>query len=288
MKVFVIHRSGSRPAALAVFQQVAKYLPWNLTYVLLNCSADVNWKQRAKREISASELVVVFNPDDCEQSENASWEVKTAFNLKKPIVKYSELDPVQVLEAEVRAVYDFAQEFEDNFSRIELDPQTAFEQYSIMINTSEELVRRRQLTNGFFITIIGGLLATTGFFLTEGIIAEEYLIVLLFPTIVGFLLCRSWARLIKNYGQLNRAKFRVINRIEKDLPVGMFSAEWVALGKGLRKDKYQSFTESERIVPLLFSFLLVALGCFVVWQSWDLVTAFAAWAQTWFQMLLPQ
>jgi len=87
---------------------------------------------------------------------------------------------------------------------------------------------------------------------------------MVFPLIAGILLCRSWRNLIDNYGKLNTAKFKVINRMEIDLPVQAFSAEWVALGKGVRKEKYRSFTQTEKAVPLVFGAILLALVVYVV------------------------
>lgn len=273
MKVFVVHRGASRRSAMEALRQVESSEKIKLQSIFLDCSGDLVWKQAAKREMYEAEVVLVFNPEACGQSEHARWELEVASGLGKQVIEYSETSPIEDLCVQLRAAYDFDHEFEKHFEGIEGDPKTAFDQYSIMVNTSEELVRRRQLTNGFFITIIGGLLAAAGFVLSEALVPEQYLIVFLLPTFVGLLLCRSWARLIAGYGKLNSAKFKVINRIEEELPVGMFSAEWIALGKGLRKDKYQSFTESEGRVPKYFSFMFFALGVVICWQSWDSIVA---------------
>ena len=63
------------------------------------------------------------------------------------------------------------------------------------------------------------------------------------------------------------AKFDVILRLEKSLGSQIYSAEWVSLGKGLRPNKYKSFTSTEKNVPLFFGLLIVALTIIaVVWQ----------------------
>jgi hypothetical protein len=77
--------------------------------------------------------------------------------------------------------------------------------------------------------------------------------------LVALLLCNSWSNLIDNYGKLNKAKFDVILRLEKNLSAQIYSAEWVSLGKGLRPKKYQSFTSTERHVPLFFAILIGVL-----------------------------
>ena len=50
-------------------------------------------------------------------------------------------------------------------------------------------------------------------------------------------MCRSWKNLIDNYGKLNTGKFKVIQKLERSLDARIFTAEWVALGKGIRKKK---------------------------------------------------
>ena len=52
----------------------------------------------------------------------------------------------------------------------------------------------------------------------------------LFPN-AGILLCLLWILFIKNYKQLNSAKFEVINRLELQLPARPFNNEWETLQK---------------------------------------------------------
>jgi hypothetical protein len=47
-----------------------------------------------------------------------------------------------------------------------------------------------------------------------------------FPSVpVGLLFCNSWRNLIDNYGKLNKAKFDVILRLEKEFGAQIYSAE---------------------------------------------------------------
>ena len=82
-------------------------------------------------------------------------------------------------------------------------------------------------------------------------------------------LCNSWSNLIDNYGKLNKAKFDVILRLEKDLSAKIYSAEWVSLGKGLRPDKYKSFTSTEKDVPSFFGLLI--LGLTLICAAWQIL-----------------
>ena len=87
--------------------------------------------------------------------------------------------------------------------------------------------------------------------------------------VVGLLLCNAWRNLIDNYGKLNTAKFRVILKLEESLSSQVFAAEWAALGKGRRPEKYRSFTRTENKVPLWFAGLIVGLvSLAAAWHIW--------------------
>ena len=87
--------------------------------------------------------------------------------------------------------------------------------------------------------------------------------------VIGLLLCSSWRNLIDNYGKLNKAKFDVILRLEQELDAQIYAAEWISLGKGLRPNKYRSFTSTEKNVPFYFGLLIVVLIIIaVICQIW--------------------
>ena len=142
-----------------------------------------------------------------------------------------------------------------------------------MIDSSENLIQRRQKTNAFFITVIGSLLAIAGLMVKTGALHSGTIWLLYGFSVVGLLLCNSWRNLIDNYGKLNKAKFDVILQLEKNLAAQIYAAEWVALGKGLRPGKYRSFTTTEKNVPLYFSLLILVLTIIaVVSQIWGYKT----------------
>ena len=123
--------------------------------------------------------------------------------------------------------------------------------------------------NAFFITAIGSLLAIAGTLTKVGAIESESMLfgIVVSFGLAGLLLCNSWRNLIDNYGKLNAAKFRVILKLEESLSAQVFSAEWAALGKGRRSQKYQSFTSTENMVPLWFATLIFVLVSFAnLWK----------------------
>ena len=85
--------------------------------------------------------------------------------------------------------------------------------------------------------------------------------------VIGFC-CVTRGEFDCNYGKLNKAKFDVILRLESDLSARIYSAEWIALGKGLRPNKYKSFTSTEKNVPFYFGLLIIVL--MVILVAWHI------------------
>lgn len=146
----------------------------------------------------------------------------------------------------------------------ELKESTLFEQYKIMVGTSEELVKRRQVMNTFFLTLNLGILSAIGIVVKRLFNISDVgdMIFLISLSAIGGVSAYSWRRMIISFGQLNSGKFKVINALEKYLSVSIFNAEWIALGKGKNKKKYSSFTSVEKNVPnvLLGAYILVFIG----------------------------
>ncbi len=264
MKLFVIHRFKDRKHAKKKLNNIAKKSSLDLKLIFLNSSGGEEWKEKAERSISQAEAAIVFNPSSCEESDNAKWEIEKAKEAGIEIIEINENNDNSISALRLKSIYELKDEFDSCFSS---NNEDAFELYKLMIESSESLIQRRQKTNAFFITVIGSLLAIAGLLVKTGAINIGSIGILYGFSVVGLLLCNSWRNLIDNYGKLNKAKFDVILRLEKDLPAQIYSAEWISLGKGLRPKKYKSFTSTEKNVPLFFGLLIVALILMAaIWQ----------------------
>jgi hypothetical protein len=265
MKVFVIHRFKERRSARAKLKRLRKGLSMSFDATFLDSSGGL-WKRQAEKAIDQAEVVIVFNRGSCKESENAKWEIEKAIEAKKEIVELDEGVEDKVAISRLKSIYDLKGEFDQCFST---DTKDILDQYKLMIEGSEHLIERRQKTSAFFVTAIGSLLAIAGLLVKSGAIKVESIGILYGFSIVGLLLCNSWRNLIDNYGKLNKAKFDVILRLEESLSAQMYSAEWIALGKGMRPKKYRSFTSTENNVPMCFAVLILLLTlCAVAWQIW--------------------
>ncbi|MCP4049307.1 MAG: hypothetical protein GY730_01185 [bacterium] len=264
MKLFIIHRFKDRLHAKNKLKQLEQDLSVKFQLIFLDSSGGNKWKQKAEISINQAEAVIVFNPVSCKESDNAKWEIEKAKEIEKEIIEFNNEGENTASISRLKSLYDFKDEFDNCFSS---DNKEVFELYKLMLESSECLIQRRQKLNAFFITAIGSLLAIAGLLAKTGVINGESIGILYLFSIIGLLLCNSWRNLIDNYGKLNTAKFDVILRLEKDLNAQIYSAEWIALGKGLRSEKYKSFTSTERNVPLYFGLLIVALTLIAAaWQ----------------------
>lgn len=266
MKLFVVHRFRDRQCAKSKLKKLTQASSLEIKSIFLDSSGSSLWKQKAESAINEAEAVIVFNPKSCEESDNAKWEIEKAKEAGKDIIEFREDSTNKTASSKLKSLYNFKAEFDNCFSS---DNKDVFELYKMMVESSEQLIQRRQKTNAFFITAIGSMLAIAGLLVKTGAITGGSIGILYGFSIVGLLLCNSWRNLIDNYGKLNTAKFEVILRLEKELNAQIYSAEWIALGKGLRQKKYSSFTSTEKNVPLYFGLLIVLFMVIAaVWQIW--------------------
>ena len=262
MKLFVIHRFKDRKKAIAALKDAAQDMGVSFNPIFLNSSGCEKWKDQALNALGQAEAVIVYDRSECENSDNAKWEIAKAEEVNLPVVDIAADDSPSDVCSKLKPLYDFEEEFKSCFRGG--DKEGVRELYKLMIVSSESLIQRRQRTNAFFITVIGSLLAIAGLMVKTGVLNLGTVWLLYGFSITGLLLCNSWRNLIDNYGKLNKAKFDVILRLEKDLEASIYDAEWVALGKGLRPEKYRSFTSTEKHVPLFFALLIAALTLMAV------------------------
>ncbi len=145
-----------------------------------------------------------------------------------------------------------------------------YEQYKLIVASSEALVARRQQVNTFFLTITGAVLTAAALFLRGGgahVRLQAAGIAVL--GITGLVLAIAWRSLIRSFGQLNTGKFAVINRMEQHLAAGIYEAEWRALREGKDPKVYRSFTSREVWVPntLIAVYSVTAIIAALAWAG---------------------
>lgn len=92
--------------------------------------------------------------------------------------------------------------------------------------------------------------------------------VLFLAALAGSVIAASWWLLLRSYRDLNKAKFAVILRIERDyLDLQLFDEEWKELKKDPIKKwrpRYAEQGAAERIVPIVFLLLYLVLAVYVL------------------------
>lgn len=151
--------------------------------------------------------------------------------------------------------------------------ETKLEIYKMAAEMADRVSERRMLANGFFLTLNTTLASILGYMYDK--LAEDKRAVLIFMSVVGIVLAVTWFFNIRSYKRLNKAKYEVINDMEKDLPYQNFTDEWERLkGKtadetgGMRKrwlkykDRYTDLTNIEGTVPIIFGviYLFILVG----------------------------
>jgi len=117
-------------------------------------------------------------------------------------------------------------------------------QYEIFVDSSEKVSSNRMTTNNFYLGANTALFAIAGYL---SILSKSFVVIIL--SIIGILLCLSWASNLASYKRLNSAKFRVIHDLEEHLPARIFTKEDEYL------NSYYTLTKLERYIPYLFIIL---------------------------------
>ena len=132
----------------------------------------------------------------------------------------------------------------------------ALEIYKLYLDLSDKLSSRRQLVNTFFLTLnsfIIGLLGYGKLSVSSTADPEFYWTI----SILGMVICVVWFKIILAYKHIMRSKFMVIHRIEQQLPLATYEAEWQILREN---HGYQPLTHFEMIVPWIFFILNLAIS----------------------------
>lgn len=113
-------------------------------------------------------------------------------------------------------------------------------QWRLCIEMANEISKRRDNMNNFFLAINTAIITTISF---------TYNMKTVFLDIIGIIICFVWIRFIKNYRIINTEKYNVINDIEERMTFKPFKVEWEAL----RSNKqYKKNSKLELFLPIIY------------------------------------
>ncbi len=125
-----------------------------------------------------------------------------------------------------------------------------FEQYKLYVASSEKISERRVSSNNYLLTVNAFLVTSYGLLAASQY--KSYWIILV--PIAGVLVSLTWYLIITSYRNLNSVKFKVINEIEKQMPVALYEYEWKIAEEGKGK-AYRPLSHLEQWIPIIFIIL---------------------------------
>jgi hypothetical protein len=137
---------------------------------------------------------------------------------------------------------------------MEKDQETLFEQYKILVETTSKISDWRQSTNNFYLAVNTTLIAIATYLVNSS--QKTSLMICL----VGIIISILWYENIVSYKKINKAKFKVIHKMEEELPLGAFSLE----KRYYEGDDCKELTSIERYVPAVFGllYLIIPIGSY--------------------------
>jgi hypothetical protein len=132
--------------------------------------------------------------------------------------------------------------------------------YKLAVEMADRVSARRGTANAFFLTVQTAFIAVLSVAVPQSANTPTWQRGV--ASAAGIVLSACWWLQLRSYRDLNRAKFSVINEIEKQLPVGIFSGEWVVLKQDpvpAWRKRYAELGTVERIVPWVFAVLYLTL-----------------------------
>jgi len=130
------------------------------------------------------------------------------------------------------------------------------EQYKLYVEMADRISQRRAVANTYFLSLNSAILAFVGYIPSTENSSHVWLLAL-----AGCILAIFWHDLINSYRNLSSAKWRVVNDIEKQLPIKPYSDEWEIAQKGKNPKLYRPITHIEKRVPVIFGLLHVVVFC---------------------------
>ena len=147
--------------------------------------------------------------------------------------------------------------------------QTLFDQYKLLIDSSQKMEERRKDSNNIFIAINSIFLT----FLTQitnfAELNFEKFLVLTLLLLIGIIICWDWFRLINSYKQFNYINYSLIYTFERILPARVFSLRTDIISElDEPAEKANALLKKETIIPKLFLMVYIMLFIIVLFFSW--------------------
>lgn len=287
MKAYIIYKSQDETEVKEKLKELQDKCA-SLEVLLLESVPLKAWKNHASKKIKQADCAIFFVGECSHESKYIDWEIKKFIKSNKRIYTIK-LSPNNIYNESLyrkdcfgnvenieRSRYMYSKEVSieqlcaniNNNLEMDISKEIScnknmsgdvmVEQYKAYLQTSEDLVARRQSVSNFYISVNSALVSVLSAIIAVlSAIGSEYSLLItiisgFIISILGIVLCLNWKRIVFSYGQLNAAKMKVIAAIEKQLPFDIYDIEWRVQTDKLGKNKYVSFTNIEKRIPMLF------------------------------------
>lgn len=261
MKLFVCNRSKDKEIAKQAIEDLLNKSE-NFIAIQQEIEQSDTWQKKVEQKMQESDFVLFLLGDDTFESEQIIWEYAKAKDLNKQIIGYklSNVSEQSILFCQGFQVFDNPEHCVKFLTKTyDDDRKLKFDQYKIMVGSTEKVTENRMKVNNLFFTITSSILSV-GFVLgkTFGFTLKAMLGMLTL-TILSLIVSYFWEKLIQSYALLNRGKFKVIDKIEKQLRTNMFEYEWKILTQEI---KYEPNSKTETKIIEYFRVFIYVVGAF--------------------------
>ena len=140
------------------------------------------------------------------------------------------------------------------------------EQYKLYAEMADRISQRRDQSNRFYAGLVSAIVALLVIMGRLGVSGNDWYIALLLAGLFGGSLSAIWFINLHSYRVLNGAKYRVLQRMEAQLPVAGYKEEWDELRPPMGRARYLQLTRIERYVPVLTSLLFAGIASYAVYS----------------------
>lgn len=265
MKLFICNRSIDKELTERIIEELLITSEHSIA-VQQEVESSENWKILVEKKMKESDFVLFAIGSNTFESDQIKWEYSKAKTLNKQIIGYklSNASQESILFCQGFQVFEKIEEcFKFLSKTYEDDRKLKFEQYKIMVSSTEKVTENRMKVNNLFFTITSSILSI-GFVLGKSLeFSIPGIIGMIVITGLSLIISYSWEKLIQSYAFLNRGKFIVIDKIEKQLRTNMFEDEWQIL-KNEIKYVPNSQTETE-IIKYFRNFIYIIGVCEILY-----------------------
>lgn len=247
MKLFVCNRSKDKDIAK---QAIDNLLNKSENFIAFQQEIEQSdtWQKKVEQKMQESDFVLFLLGADTFESEQIIWEYAKAKDLNKQIIGYklSNASEQSILFCQGFQVFDNPEHCVKFLTKTyDDDRKLKFDQYKIMVGSTEKVTENRMKVNNLFFTITSSILSV-GFVLGKTLdFSLKSMIGMFIMTIIALVISYFWEELIKSYALLNQGKFIVIDKLEKQLRTNMFEDEWKIL---TQKIKYKPNSKTETTI----------------------------------------